>query len=408
MAGGKSMLNLILIDDDAFNIKYLERLICWEEFGFQKPVCFSDSSQAVEYLKENSVDAIITDIKMPTLTGLDIARFCERNSPKTKIILFSAYRDFEYARMAIQLGNIIDYVQKPIDYEEFSDRLKILAKACVLESRQEFMTNEQMGDNLQFFTNLFCGQIKEAYVLKSEMEKIGIYGDIDKMQCTQIKFHINNFSEYLLEIWKHDFSRIYYALTKMYSPENENGYFFLAGYAFDKVDWAVLHKTTDVKDTTDDFCATFIRRAKSLLSLDISVASVQSANLSDFLNNSSELLDMNSDLIKGDTIIEKVYEYMHENYDKDISLGEAADYVHISQSYLSLYFKKVTKKNFIEGLTEIRMQNAIKFLSETSYSIEKICDMVGYKNLSHFRNVFKKYFGVTPAKYRKQSKSIGD
>ena len=63
---------------------------------------------------------------MPTVTGLDIARFCEQNSPKTKIILFSAYRDFEYARMAIQLRNIIDYVQKPIDYEEFFDRLKEL------------------------------------------------------------------------------------------------------------------------------------------------------------------------------------------------------------------------------------------------------------------------------------------
>ena len=117
---------------------------------------------------------------------------------------------------------------------------------------------------------------------------------------------------------------------------------------------------------------------------------------------------MNNALSRGDTIIEKVYEYMNENYYKDISLGEAADYVHISQSYLSLYFKKVTKKNFIDVLTEIRMQNAIKFLSETSYSIEKICDMVGYKNLSHFRNVFKRYFGITPAKYRKRSKSIGD
>ena len=212
MAGGKSMLNLILIDDDAFNIEYLERLICWEDFGFQKPVCFSDSSLALEYLKENSVDAIITDIKMPNLTGLDIARFCETNSPKTKIILFSAYRDFEYARMAIQLGNIIDYVQKPIDYEEFSDRLKILAKACVLESKQEFATNAQMSENLQFFTNLFCGQIKDEDRLESELQKLGVSADIENMKCTHIKFHINNFSEYLLDIWKHDFLRIYYAL----------------------------------------------------------------------------------------------------------------------------------------------------------------------------------------------------
>ena len=403
------MLNLVLIDDDTFNIEYLERLIPWEDFGFQRPVCFSDTVQAIRYIEENNVDAIITDIKMPTHTGIDIARICEKSSPKTKIVLLSAYREFEYARMAIQLRNIIDYVEKPIDYDEFSDRLKNLAKACVVENKKEFITTEQMNESVQFFTKLFYGQIKDEAQMENELKKMGVFEDFSTIKCTHLKFSMANFSEYLLKTWKHDISRIYYAVTKMYPPETEYGYFFLSEYSFDKIGWTILHKSSNTTKVADDFCDTFIKRAKSLLSLDVSVEAVKTiASLSYFLNKNTDSLDIHDSLDGNNAIIESVYAYMQENYGKDISLGEVADYVHISQSYLSLYFKKVTKKNFIDCLTEIRMKNAIKLLSETSYSIEKVCDMVGYKNLSHFRNVFKRYFGITPARYRKRSKSIGD
>ena len=245
------MLNLILVDDDILHTQHLEKSIQWGDFGFKNPICFSDSAQAIGYLKENDVDAVITDIEMPTFTGLDIASFCKQNSPKTRIILFSECCDFENARMAIKSGNVVDYVKKPVDCAEFSESLKTL-----------------------------------------------VY----------------------------------------------------------------------------------------------------------FLKESPYLPAVSSTLGRGDAIIEKAYEYMQKNYDKNISLGVVADYIHISQSYLSLYFKKTTKKNFIDALTEIRMQNVIKLLNETSYSIEKICGMVGYKNASHFRKMFKRYFGTTPTKYKKRTK----
>ena len=403
------MLNLILIDDDAFNIEYLERLIPWGDFGFAGPVCFTDSEKAMEYLAENSVDAVITDIKMPVHTGIDIAKYCEKISPKTKIVLLSAYREFEYARMAIQLKNIIDYVQKPIDYDEFSERLKTLAEACMTDDKKEFITSEQMNQSVKFFTELFYGQIKDMEQIKAEVKKLGVSGDIDSMKCTHLTFYINEFSEYLLKVWKHDASRIYYAITKMYSPETDDGFFFLSDYSFNKLGWVIMHKNPGAEEVAKEFCDTFVNRAKSLLSLDITVKSVKTMDsLEAFVNRDSEILDAHNTHDVDNKIIESVYEYMQENYDKDISLGEAAEYVHVSQSYLSLYFKKVTKKNFIDCLTEIRMKNAIKLLNETSYSIERICDMVGYKNLSHFRNVFKRYFGITPAKYRKQGKSSGE
>ena len=91
------MLRLILIDDDQFSLETLASLIPWSEFGFDVIGTFSNSKKAVEFIKEQKPDCIITDIRMPEPDGMSIVKTCAENYPKIKIILFSAYRDFEYA-----------------------------------------------------------------------------------------------------------------------------------------------------------------------------------------------------------------------------------------------------------------------------------------------------------------------
>ncbi|GMQ56298.1 hypothetical protein AN1V17_06910 [Vallitalea sediminicola] len=98
--------------------------------------------------------------------------------------------------------------------------------------------------------------------------------------------------------------------------------------------------------------------------------------------------------------------YISQNYKKDISLTEIAEYISINPSYLSRLLKKETGNNFVEILTDIRMSKAKQMLTEPGSKIIEVCKAVGYKDYSYFYQVFKKNEGVSPSQYIKLGKKI--
>jgi two-component system, response regulator YesN len=94
-------------------------------------------------------------------------------------------------------------------------------------------------------------------------------------------------------------------------------------------------------------------------------------------------------------------EYIKQNYMKQISLEEVSSFVGFNSSYFSHLFKKESGKNFLEYLSETRMNKAKEFLKETNLSIAVICEKVGYCDIKHFTKSFKKIAGIKPNEYRK-------
>jgi len=94
-------------------------------------------------------------------------------------------------------------------------------------------------------------------------------------------------------------------------------------------------------------------------------------------------------------------QYIQQNYMKPISLKEVSSVVGFNDSYFSSLFKKESGKNFLEYLSEVRMNKAKELLKETNLSIASICERVGYNDLKHFTKSFKKYTGLKPNEFRK-------
>ncbi len=99
-------------------------------------------------------------------------------------------------------------------------------------------------------------------------------------------------------------------------------------------------------------------------------------------------------------IIERVIEYVNENYYKDINLNTIADHFDKNNSYLSVLFKKETGKNFIDYLIHVRIQKAKNLLEQTGLKIPEIARKVGYPNEKYFFMAFKKVVGKSPQQYR--------
>ena len=108
---------------------------------------------------------------------------------------------------------------------------------------------------------------------------------------------------------------------------------------------------------------------------------------------------------RSESAVEKAKKYMEENFSKDISLEDVSMKVDISSYYFSKLFKEETGRNFIEYLTELRMEEAKRLLRETDMSMKEICLSVGYSDPNYFSRNFKKYAGITPTEARDQRRT---
>lgn len=99
-------------------------------------------------------------------------------------------------------------------------------------------------------------------------------------------------------------------------------------------------------------------------------------------------------------LICKAKSFIEENYQKDISLDDVSRSVDISPYYFSKLFKEETGENFIEYLTNIRIEKAKSLLVHSSMNIKNICVDTGYSDPNYFSRIFKKQVGVTPTEYR--------
>jgi AraC-like DNA-binding protein len=96
----------------------------------------------------------------------------------------------------------------------------------------------------------------------------------------------------------------------------------------------------------------------------------------------------------------KVQEYIIRNFNQTIKLEDAAKTVSMSPTAFCRYFKKHTGKTFVEFVTEFKIGQACKFLSEEKMTVSRACFESGFNNLSHFNEQFKKIVHLTPTEYK--------
>lgn len=100
------------------------------------------------------------------------------------------------------------------------------------------------------------------------------------------------------------------------------------------------------------------------------------------------------------SVIDKAKDYILARYNKDISLDDVSREVDISPYYFSKIFKEETGENFIEYVTNIRINKAKELLQSSEFSMKEICAEVGYSDPNYFSRTFKKHVGVTPTEYK--------
>ena len=103
-------------------------------------------------------------------------------------------------------------------------------------------------------------------------------------------------------------------------------------------------------------------------------------------------------------VMDHVRRYLEDNYMFDISLDSVGEILHISPAYLSAQFKKYQKMNFLDCLTELRINAAKELLTDPFRSSAEVASMVGYEDASYFARAFRQVYGCGPTEYRRKAR----
>ena len=164
----------IILADDEPNILYgMQKGINWEELGFTVAGTAQNGKEVLEMVDELHPDLVISDIKMPFTDGLELAKTIHENYMNTKVILFSGWDDFEYARLAISYG-VSEYIMKPIDYDEM--------KKLLINMHQTL--EEEYNEKLNW-TRLEYAYLKSLPLLRQQFFTQLVLGTMDQEECTQ-------------------------------------------------------------------------------------------------------------------------------------------------------------------------------------------------------------------------------
>ena len=153
------MIRVLVVEDEPIVRRDLVLTTPWEELGC---VCIGgaeDSSKALQLIKEQMPELIITDIRMPGMSGLDLIEIVAEMSAVSEdgyyceCIILSGYSDFEYARQAMRSG-VQEYLVKPVDDEELANAIR-RARQRIEAHKNDDSLRKKLSDSNESMLMLF-------------------------------------------------------------------------------------------------------------------------------------------------------------------------------------------------------------------------------------------------------------
>ncbi len=361
------MFRVILVDDMEISRRQVKRLNLWNgETNFTIAAEAQNGQEALEILKQEHFDLLITDIKMPKIDGIELLRETAANGLCPCIVLLSDYEDFSFAKQGIRFG-AFDYLGKPPEYGSMRD---------LLRRAEEFLLKKKNEDEL----------------IKSLSEKLEEKLE-DSFPSAELEQMIEAALTKKLDIEK-DIERLSFAVAALFGNDPVK-----VGTAFKKsmselITQLKIHHEWIVKfiDINKYKGQDFVRKDDAHPSPE----SVFKEAVSGLYNEIKRLGYGNSE----EQIENRICRYVLENVDNDVSIEGISRAIFMNRKYISEVFRQKTGELLIDYITRVKMARAARLLCESSRKTYEIALQLGYKDTEYFSKLFKKHMGITPSEYR--------
>ncbi len=333
---------LMLVDDEPWALAGIEEIIDWTQEGFSVVARCECAAEAIAQAGRVCPDAVITDIRMPDMTGIELVQRLRKKLPDVQCVVVSAYSDFEVAREAIRLS-AVHYLLKPLAASDVREAAKMLRDKLGQIDRPKQPLSQAMAIDPEHPVFPDAPGGTDCYLVLSE--------------------------------------------TDFRLPARENGWcqpvligglmgFLTDYYPADLPEGCGLSMPGQPGEW-------LLRTARA--SLVGGVVFVQ-------------------DTGRGQLSVAEIQLYLIENMRNEITLKDLAAHFFVTETYLCDRFKKQTGESIMSFLRRIRMHRAQNLLMASRLSLREVAYQCGYSDYSYFGRQFKAEVGITPDLFRKEKR----
>lgn len=418
------MYTIVVADDEAEIRQALIRRVDWQSVGFTVVGEAENGAEALELVEKLEPDLLLTDIRMPFISGIELARQVREVRPATQIAFLSGFDEFSYAQQAIQY-NIISYLLKPISAQELTEEL-LKIKMKIDEKFRRFETGEgEKADYhlLPFLMPLILDEFQddEEHEQEKQLRERALQHGIIKSLQSDLHYTVmvtrildsegKNRTEEANVTSIDSIAKKYLKSVTFYM--NGKMITFLTGTkgAFEKYLHIVAEEISQsVSRIMKKECLIGVGRVKSSLS-DVHEAYVEAMKAFIYGKEKQTEINFVSDVERHKNsamiITEQAIDIIEKNYmNPDLSLVLVSSKIAVSPNYLSASIKKITGSTFIDLLSKKRIAIAKEFLLGSNMKIREIAEKCGYSDQHYFSYCFKKYMGVSPNECRRKASEI--
>ncbi len=444
------MFNLLIADDEELERKAVKKIIATSFKDIFHIFEAKNGREAIEVGYSVKPDIVIADIKMPGINGLEAIKELKKSLKYTHFIILTAYDYFAYAKEAI-VNEVKDYMLKPLKKDELIERVrntlssleeqkknriteielkeKIYALLPVLENELTYaiISNKLNSVDYKAYLEYLNLNFRKGYCMIINAENEKNHSVFSQNGKDQVKSKAKEYIEEVIKTYHNAIVSSVFTEDIIIFIENDNdsdnystrlnsislgrkiaeemkeklGLSITVGIgkAYSGIEnlWTSYNEAVKasqyngiamkVKHYEDISTSLEVIEKSEVKNYDI-IAEYDHKAADKRSNNSHSELMLNS------------RSFIEKNYNTEITLEEVAHHIGVSPYYFSKIFKAYFGKNYMDYLTDLRIEKAKDMMRNGVDSIKEICYEVGYNDPNYFSRVFKKVEGVTPSEYK--------
>jgi two-component system response regulator YesN len=174
------MYRILIVDDEELVRKAILQKIDWQALGFGSVDEAEDGELALEFVRKNQPDVVLTDVRMPFMDGLDLARHLSEEFPDILVVMLSGHDEFEYVQEAMR-SRVFEYLLKPISaagLTEMLTRLTIQLDHAKKERELMLQTREQLRQSLPLLRERFFHRLISRPLSTTETARVPTFLDL--------------------------------------------------------------------------------------------------------------------------------------------------------------------------------------------------------------------------------------
>lgn len=401
-------MKILIVEDEKNTRNSLTE--CIRRFGldFDRILMAENAAQALLIFEKEHPEIVVTDIRMPGESGMELAEKIRESDRNTQIIFLTAYSEMELVKNALHV-NAVDYILKPVSLQELN-----MALIKAIENSNSFVRKNTTLLRGKFFRSLLLEKQpfspKEFKRIKGELgfaDKGLCYGVIVVENINMEKYWTFGNPEYMPfditppgRIIKEELK----AFPFVYSFVHHKGRVLnVCGMPAEWPDSVLRQAAVRLGDRIYEECfeKTTVKVGEKKQEL-FYLRDEPEAYTEVKLTCQIPVLPGRADITEKDRyIVECVNRFIGGNYaDAQMKVSDIADELCYTSAYLCMVYKKVTGNTINDSLNMYRIEKSRQLLEEGCWKLEQIAARVGYSSENYFAKVFKKFEGISPKEYQ--------